>query len=164
MAAPSAANVNGTVGLDKAWYSTAAGGNSVIVTVTDADANVATAASELKTLAASAPLGTQLVSVTLGAGERVGSPKILLVGQTCPSGTVDTNLSVSVFGDGSTGNIIVQNATNIAAPVPSTPVCYNKVSVNTLAVTVKSGLDTTGLVALTATETGVDTGIFKVTI
>lgn len=170
MAAPSAANVNGTITLDKAWYSTAAGGNSVIITVTDPDANVAIAASESQVLTTtSLSLQTQLITVTIGAGQRVGSPKILLAGQTCPSGTVDTNLNVSVFGDGSTGKVIVQNGTPIAGGAQ--PVCYNKISVDTVLVAVKSGLDSTtyvnpitGIGTLVATETGVDTGIFKVTI
>ncbi|MSQ21773.1 MAG: hypothetical protein EXR53_00475 [Dehalococcoidia bacterium] len=169
MAAPSGASVNGTVTLNKAWYSTADGGKSLTVTVTDADANVATAASESKVLAVSAGLRTQMVALTVAAGQRVSSPKILVAGQTCPSGTVDANLNVSVFGDGSAGNVIVQAGVGIAGGAQ--PVCYNKISIDTVLVAVKSGLDTTtyvtaatGIGSLVATETGVDTGIFTATV
>ncbi len=162
MAAPSAANTNGTVTLDKAWYTI---GSAVVVTVTDPDANIASPVATTKSIAAAASLSTQLVDVSasLTAGQRVGSPKVLLVGQTCPSGTADPNLNVSVFGDGSTGQIIVQVGSTTASAVVQ-PVCFNAIKLDTVKVTVKSTLDTTTLVDVTATETGVDTGVFKVTV
>lgn len=159
MAAPSAANTNGTIVLDKAWYTV---DGSVEVKVTDPDANVSTASTVDRTVATSTALGIQLINVPLDALQRVGSPKVLLAGQTCPSGTVDTNLSVSVFGDGSTGNIVVQNALDIGAS--TRPVCYNRIKLDTVPITIKSTQDSTGLVDIIATETDVDTGIFKVTV
>ena len=162
LAAPSPF-VTGTVTLNKAWYTI---GSPAVVTVTDADANITVPATETKTLAANGTLGTQLVTLTIVAGQRVASPKILLAGQTCPSGTVDTNLAVSVFGDGSIGVILVTNGAPIAGGAQ--PVCYNKIKIDTVLVAVKSGLDSAtygaGVGTLLATETGVDTGIFQVTI
>ncbi|MBI4201336.1 MAG: hypothetical protein HY531_03480 [Chloroflexi bacterium] len=157
LAAPSPA-VTGTITLDRAWYTI---GSAVVVTVTDVDANVTVAASETKTLAAAGAVGSQPVLLTLASGEAiVGTPKVLLPGQVCPGGTVDTNLLVSVFNP-SAGTIIVSNFNAISGG--NQVFCYNKGKLDTVQTTIKSTQDAVGITVV-ATETAADTGIFKVTI
>ncbi|MDP6102914.1 MAG: hypothetical protein QF579_06420, partial [Dehalococcoidia bacterium] len=116
LAAPSAA-VTGTIKVDNAWYNiTAAGkypsdvaaGSLVKVTVTDADANVKTAASQVFDMdGITAALAITSTTITLTSGaEIVGTPNVLSTTKTdCSiSADVDTDVNVDVF-NASTGAI-----------------------------------------------------------
>ncbi len=165
LAAPSSATT-ATVKLDKAWYTI---DSDVKITVTDPDANIKTAGAEAQLLRSAAALELQLLTLSgLGTGELVAAPKILLADNACPGGTQDTNLNVNVF-NAAAGTITVQGGGIVSAG--ERQVCYDKVKVDTILISVKSGLDSThyvnsitGLGNLVATETGVDTGKFTVSI
>jgi hypothetical protein len=170
LAAPPAA-VTGTVQLDEAWYTiTLAGdfpgaiadGSRAKVTVTDTDANVTVETSQLITLPALSALESTGQAVTLSGGEEiVGLPTFLETGDTdCVTGTEDTNLNVSVF-NAATGSIIVQAFNPIAGG--NQTVCFDKGQEDAVNVQITSTQDPTGI-TVSATETGVDSGQFQVTI
>jgi hypothetical protein len=157
------AAVDGTVAFDKSWYTTGAAGagSTVKVTVTDADVNVTTAVATTETFLANATAETATLATGSGV-EVVGTPVVLVAGQSCPDGTVDTNINVSVF-NAAAGTVTFSKFT--ATSAGAQPVCYNTGAKNTLSVDVWSTqTGETGKVTLTATETTVDSGKFEATV
>jgi hypothetical protein len=105
LAGPPAA-ATGTVKFDRDWYPV---GGQAKITVTDADANTTTPASQSITLTIPSALGTEPHVLTLGAGEEIiGTPIALTDNSTCLSGTQDAGLNVTVF-NASAGSIVIQS-------------------------------------------------------
>ncbi len=170
LAAPSAAEVTGTIELDNDWYTiTPSGdptvdGSKVTVTVDDADANVTTPAFQVVKFGSviDEPLATTSTQLTLSAGEEiVGTPIVLLDTSNCNVGTEDTNLNASVF-DAGTGHVLVQTLNATAVPTHRT-VCFDKGQVDSVNITVTSTQDTDGIY-VSATETSIDSGEFTALI
>ena len=135
LAAPSTA-VTGTIALDQAWYTTGAlgEGSLVKITVQDADVNVNVAAST--TITIQNDTATEPGILPTGAGvEIVGTPSVLLAGQVCPDGTVDTNIAVSVANAGA-GTVLVSKF--IAPAAGNREVCYEVGQKDTLDVDIWS--------------------------
>lgn len=151
-----------TVSLDKSWYTneTALAGDTVTLTVTDADANT-TAAVTNETNAAYVWGGNAVAGTTLGPFV-VAAPPIVgdvtaMVDGSAENALANTSVTIinATLGLVSVVSSVVQDATPF-------DLAYATGSVNTLDVTVKSTQDATGT-TVTATETGLDTGIFEAT-
>lgn len=153
LAAPSAADVTGTVALDQDWYTDT---GSVKVTVTDADANNSTDRREddvtVNTLAAGAFLGNQVLSNK----PITGTPIAVTVDTT----TEVTNLEVQVV---SAELGVVNILAGAAANYGDIDITYKTSTTDTVDVKLVSTQDSTGI-TLTATETGTDTGVFELTL
>jgi len=153
LAAPSSADVTGTVALDQDWYTDT---GSVTVTVTDADANNSTDRREddvtVNTLAAGAYLGNQVLTHK----PITGTPIAVTVDTT----TEVTNLEVQVV---SAEMGVVNILAGAAANYGDIDITYKTSTTDTVDVKLVSTQDSTGI-TLTATETGTDTGVFELTL
>jgi len=173
LAAPSGADATGSVALDKAWYTTGVigSGSVVTVTVTDADKNTEIATST--TFTNDFSIGeSHFVAFTVATGAEIkaGSVKVMASGQTCPSGTASTNLAGSVFISGASATTGTMEITAAAAENVSSAqsLCFTLSSIQTIPSADLKIWSTqtgeTGAIALAATETGSDTGVFTATI
>jgi len=153
LAAPSAAVVTGTVALDQDWYTDT---GTVKVTVTDADANISVDRREddvvVNTLAAGAFLGNKVLT----SKPITGTPIAVTINTT----TEITNLEVQVV---SAELGVVNILAGAAANYGTIDITYKTSATDDVSVKLVSTQDSTG-VALTATETGTDTGVFEVTL
>ena len=190
LAAPAGADKTGTISLDESWYTitpadpqkTAQSGHvstgnsvqtgaAIEVTVTDADMNITTAASLKQHITMVAALATTSTPLPLAAGEEiVGVPEVLSAGDTdCAADTPDADITVSVQNK-VTGVIILQTlAGGLAAEAAHAhnsagrTICYDKGAKDNVNITLSSTQDTDGIY-ISTTETGIDTGVFEVSI
>jgi len=160
--------VTGTVVVDKAFVAPL---GSTTITVTDADLNQLTAATNIRS-STWAAIGTSVflsledsngnadsgfAGGTAAGDEIAGTP---VVAARTDTGVL-TDYSVGVFNR-TTGRISVQFGGATAPGVDTLTITYNLASKNTTTATVTSPSDSTGI-SVTLTETGADTGIFSST-
>ncbi|MBI4312242.1 MAG: hypothetical protein HY681_10730 [Chloroflexi bacterium] len=156
LAAPSAA-VNGTITLDKSWYTNSGAGAAVKVTVTDADFNVAANKTDLNVNIGPIAPGGASGNIILGFNPIVGIPQVVFTSTGAAFPNVDVTVVSANLG-------IIQVISSVAQPNPTiVNIKYQTSAVDTVPVKVVSTQNPTGIV-VNATETGNSTGIFVANI
>ncbi|MEE8443615.1 MAG: hypothetical protein V3S37_07690, partial [Dehalococcoidia bacterium] len=165
LAAPSAADpVTGTIELDEDWYTiTPSGegtvdGSKVLVTVADADKNIAQAQCEA-TVSVGNKVAGNTVQITGLAKPIVGTPVALVTDGVC-GGAVKANLEVQVT---SAALGIINVVVGVNADYGFVDIDYETSEIDTVDVKIISTQDPDGI-EVSATESGNDTGEFEVTI
>jgi hypothetical protein len=158
--------VTGTVVVDKAFVAPL---GSTKITVTDADLNILTAATNtpsgtwastgttvfLSLEDSNGQTGANFAGGTSAGDEIAGTPVVVA---STDSATL-SDYAVGIFNR-TTGRISVQFGGSSAPGVDTLTITYNLASKNTTAATVTSPSDSAGI-SVTLTETGADTGIFE---
>ncbi len=164
MAAPAAA-VDGTITLDKSWYTL---GATAKVTIVDSD---------FSTITADKVFTTTITADAAGGGQTVvgpesnaaGTPAIAPLAGTCPAVAADcrtakyvATLATVVVSNGTQGKFLVSTGAGGPAVGTVVAIVYNTGSIGSVSVKLSSSQDTTGI-TLTATETAIQSGKFEVT-
>jgi hypothetical protein len=153
LAAPSAADVTGTVEFDQSWYTD---DGTVKVTIKDADANVSTDRREDDVVVNTLVAGAYLGNTVLGNKPITGTPIAVIANST----TEITDLEVQVI---SAAMGVVNILAGATANYGTIDVLYKTSTVETVDVKLVSTQDSTGI-TISATETGTDTGEFEVSV
>ncbi|MBI4339085.1 MAG: fibronectin type III domain-containing protein, partial [Chloroflexi bacterium] len=158
-AAPSTATVDGSITLDKAWYTNTGPGAVVTITVTDADFNVATTHKDTNVnIAPDAKLaaGSSFLYLTISKPV-IEKPVALKPGTNTPKADLDVAIVDATLG-------IVQIFAGADMPTGTlVDLSYKSSAKDGVVVTLTSTQDGVGFTE-TAVETDFNTGVFKATI